>query len=232
MSTEKLNKLYFGMLKKHVKAHRQSSGGARVPASMRAGIKAKAMRGARSKHARMKMSSDITNIDTLAKLFKLPDAEKIMDLDMGSETYSYVHNEALKEGASEEQAEERAQKAEEEEQDERYKKWYDAIEAISDDLFGKHGLTLVPRKYKKKGVKRPFDFKIVPKTSWADAANKIRETINGVGVFGFDSLKDFLDSGPYTAREAVLGHIGWINDYPEVYGDYSPSHQYDRHMRY
>jgi hypothetical protein len=57
------------------------------------------------------------------------------------------------------------------------------------------------------------------------------EIVNGVGYFHFDNLKDFLDSGPYTPREAVLSHLHWLKDRAEVYGDVRPNLQYDRAVR-
>ena len=60
---------------------------------------------------------------------------------------------------------------------------------------------------------------------------KIRETINGVGDFHFSSLREFLDSGPYTARQAVLGHLRSIRSYPAVYGGSGAHQMYEQHWR-
>ncbi len=129
-------------------------------------------------------------------------------------------------------------KAEEEARDEVYGQWYDAVEHAASKLFEEHGLELQPAgKWhpstyaKTKAERRPYDLKIVPSTSWNDAANKIRETVNGVGTFHFNNLKEFLDSGPYSARQAVLSHLGWIRDYPAVYGSSSAHQMYDHHWR-
>lgn len=50
---------------------------------------------------------------------------------------------------------------------------------------------------------------------WEDAADKIRETINGVGYFTFYSLREFLESGPYTARQAALSHLHCVLPPPD-----------------
>jgi hypothetical protein len=72
---------------------------------------------------------------------------------------------------------------------------------------------------------------ISPRTSWNKSADKIRALINGVGMFYFASLGEFLRSGPYTAKEAVIGHIGLIKRYSDVYGETSPSRKMETMMR-
>lgn len=84
-----------------------------------------------------------------------------------------------------------------------------AILLVAGDLYRRHGLDLRPHG-------RERDLKIVPQATWEDAAEKIRQTMNGVGIFHFGSLGDFLRSGPYTARQAVLGHLRTITDWPLV----------------
>jgi hypothetical protein len=152
-------------------------------------------------------TSDKTNIDQLAKTFGLPDWDKIDE--MNQQTYWEMSRGA--------EGEEAQMEAEREAQDEIYGQWYDAVESTASKLFEEHGLELQPTG--KQGTeKRRYDFKIVPSNSWNDAADKIRETINGVGDFHFNNLREFLDSGPYTARQAVLSHLGYIKRYPAVYG--------------
>lgn len=168
------------------------------------------------------------DLNTLATLIgvETPD-EWGFELDF-SEAYSYAYKAAIADGATEEEAEEKAQQAEQEEQDEAWGKYADAVYEIAEDLLNKHGLTLVPLG---KGP-RPFEFKIEPEKSWEDAAAEIIKTINGVGSFEFASVREFLGSGPYTARQAVLGHLHWIKRYPDVYGDSSPRTRLDRALRY
>lgn len=100
-----------------------------------------------------------------------------------------------------------------------------AIENIAGDLLKEHGLKL---------VKSNSEYRIVALESWEDASDKIRMTINGVGYFHFNTVKEFMQSGPYTARESVLQHLGWIKDYWDVYG-YSKHHgqnRLEKAMRY
>jgi hypothetical protein len=124
-------------------------------------------------------------------------------------------------------------KAEQEAQEEVYRQWYDAVEATAEKLLGEHGLELLAMKHTRKVHQnyRPHVLKIIPSTSWSDAADKLRETINGVGDFHFGSLSEFLDSGPYTARQAVLSHLGYIKRYPAVYGGLGANQMYEMHWR-
>jgi hypothetical protein len=113
--------------------------------------------------------------------------------------------------------------------DEVYGQWYDAVERAASKLLEEHDLELQP--VNSKDTSRPYQLKIVPGTSWDSSANKLRETINGVGMFRFDNLKEFLSSGPYTARQAVLSHLSWIKSHPEVYGGQSARSLYDQGWR-
>jgi hypothetical protein len=163
--------------------------------------------------------SDKTTIAALATMFGLPDWDKIDDLNQD-------HYWEMARGAEGEEAQ---LEAEREAQDEVYAQWYDAVESTASKLFEEHGLELQPAAGK--NDKRPYELKIVPQKSWNDAADKVRETINGVGMFHFNNLREFLDSGPYTAREAVLGHLGAIKDYPAVYGGTGARQLYDNAWR-
>jgi hypothetical protein len=177
-----------------------------------------------------KQPADVRNIDQLAKLFGLPDWDEVdeRNVDYRFEAGSYAEREAREDGATEEEAEEAGLKAEQEAQDEVYRNWHSGVEAAAEDLFNAHGLALIGR-----GKAEPwyYEYKIAPERSWKDAAGKIMDTINGVGYFYFNSLREFLDSGPYTARQAVLEHLGYISDYPEVYGSSSARSIYERAWR-
>lgn len=162
-------------------------------------------------------SSDKITIDQLAKMFDLPDWDKIDEMNQ-------QHYWAMSRGADDEEAQ---QAAEEAAQTEVYNQWYDAVESAASKLFEAHGLELKPTG--KQGTPtRRYDFKIVPSKSWNDAADKIRETLNGVGTFHSNNLNEFLRSGPYTAREAVLSHLSQIKNYPAVYGSNSAHQMYER----
>lgn len=151
------------------------------------------------------VTGDKLNIDQIAKLFDLPDWNRI----------DYLNQQNYWEMARSAEGEDAQLAAEREAQNNVYGQWYDAVERAASKLFEEHGLELDPTG--KQGTKeRRYDFKIVPSKSWDDAANKLRETINGVGTFHFDNLREFLGSGPYTARQAVLAHLGYIKRYPAV----------------
>ena len=184
-------------------------------------------RAARSTHhATRKETSDKINIDQLAKLFDLPPYDDIEELnsdniyDAGQSAYDED------EDASETAREAAREKAEWHAQAEIYGQWYDAVKSVASQLFEEHGLELTPTG-KQGDDKRRYDFKIEPAKSWDEAANKIRETVNGVGYFHFNTLREFLDSGPYTARQAVLSHLEHIASYPAVYGSSSARSLYE-----
>ena len=168
----------------------------------------------------MKQLSDKTTIEELARTFDLPSWDRIDELNQ--EFYWQQSH-----GAEDEEAQ---LEAEREAQEEVFATWYDAVESAVSKLFEAHGLELkgVTRR---KGERRPFELKIIPTTSWTDAANKIRETINGVGSFYYRDLREFLSSGPYTPRQAVLSHLQWIKRYPDVYGTTSAHRLYENAWR-
>lgn len=183
-----------------------------------------------------KPTSSVVNIDDLAKLFELPTSEEIDEsVCQHGGAYGYAYKRATSDGESEEKAEELAQAAEQEEREEAYHKWYDAVEYVARSEFEEHGLQLTQAYKRIRGRKvdseRPYELRVIPVESWRDAAGKIMNTINGVGMFEFSSVKEFMDSGPYTAREAALQHTHWINRRAEVYGDASPRSKYDGRMR-
>lgn len=173
-------------------------------------------------------SGDIT-FDQLCKMFKVSDLETLMDNFYRNDScYSYYYKEAIDSDKTEEEAEEYARQQESNELDEYLTKYQRAVMVAVDKLFEEHGLFLKP--YKKEAG---FKFHILPIKTWNDAAEKLRQTINGVGYYHFNNLKECKDVQPYsTLRQFVIDHIGWIKDYPEVYGDYSVQNRVDRSMRY
>ena len=165
--------------------------------------------------------NDKINIDQLAKLFDLPDWDRIDERNQ-------QHYWEMARGAGDD--EDAQQEAEQEAQSEVYGQWYDAVESAASKLFEEHGLELDPTG--KQGTKkRRYDFKIVPSKSWNDAADKLRETINGVGDLHFDNLSEFLKAEASTARQAVLSHLGYIKRYPAVYGGLGANQLYEHAWR-
>lgn len=170
-----------------------------------------------------KKISDKININQLAELFKLPSWDRIDELN---QEFYWEQSK----GAPDEDA---AMDAERAAQDEVFAQWYDAVEHVAEKLFEEHGLELHGIAIKRKGAdnRRPYEFKIVPMNSWNDAADRIRETVNGVGYFHFNNLREFLSSGPYTAKQAALSHLAWIRDYPAVYGGPGAHQMYEAAWR-
>lgn len=169
--------------------------------------------------------SALLSLERLCKLFGLPDPA---DNESSGGTYAYCYREAVNDGKTESEAEEIAQAAEQDEQDEQDKKQLEAILRVSVDAFDTHDLTLATVD----SGKHRGDYRVTPRKTWRDAAERVRDTINGVGHFHFSSLRELRDSGPYTDREVVLLHLGYIPDRAEVYGTARARHSYDRAMRY
>jgi hypothetical protein len=167
--------------------------------------------------------TDKISIEDLAKLLGLPDWDKIDEMNQ----FYYMES---AQGAGDEDAQIEAERVA---QTEVFNKWYDAVESVAEKLLEQHGLGLLAMRHTRKVNRdyRPFYLKIIPSTSWSDAADKIRDTINGVGYFHFNNLREFLDSGPYTARQAVLTHLGYVKSYPAVYGTTSTHSLYEHAWR-
>ena len=167
--------------------------------------------------------SDKITIDQLAKLLGLPDWDSVDERNQH-------HYFEMSRGAEDEDAQiEAEQKA----QEEVYRQWYDAVEHVAENLFGEHGLEFLAMKHTRKVNQnyRPHVLKIIPSKSWDIAADKLRETINGVGDLHFDSLSEFLKAEASTARQAVLSHLGYIKRYPAVYGGLGANQMYDQAWR-
>jgi hypothetical protein len=119
----------------------------------------------------------------------------------------------------------------EEAQQNLYNSWHDGVMYVAEKLFGEHGLILVPTG---RGAKkdRPYFYKVMPEKSWQHAAGKIVNTINGVGMFRFDSVRDFVYvTSSKNVREAVLSHLRSIRDWPDVYGGRSASLLFESQLR-
>jgi len=162
------------------------------------------------------MATHKINIDELAEMFRLISWDKLDDYNVDY----YLESARGVEGEDEQN------KAQDEARDELFHKWYDAVLHVSEILFDRHELRLVPRK-----GNRPYEYVVLPKTTWRAAAEAIRNTINGVGYFHFNSVKEFCLSIPTSVRGVVIGHLHWIKDQPAVYGDTSAERLYENYSR-
>jgi hypothetical protein len=168
--------------------------------------------------------SDIFTADAIAKTFGIPSLEDVAEStwEYVADAGHYASNEALKEGGTEQEAEKAREKAEEVAGSAIYNTWKSSFEDALSSGFAEYAdLDIKPL------AKEEWRYKVSPKTSWERSAVKLIDIINGVGYFYFRDLKDFLRSGPYTARTAVLGHIHWIRSAPAVY-DASIARRYER----
>lgn len=159
---------------------------------------------------KMRQLRDVVTVDDLAKDIGVETLDKFADrVRAGSRAYDEVYASERAAGRSEVEAEMAAENVEASEMRTAMNRYAGAILLVAGDLYRRHGLDLLPHG-------RERDLRVVPQTSWEDAAERIRQTMNGVGIFHFGSLGDFLRSGPYTARQAVLGHLRTITDWPLV----------------
>jgi hypothetical protein len=140
----------------------------------------------------------------------------------------YAYKQATKDGEDEDKAEEARQEAEMEASDEISTAYIDAaIETIENQLTEHFALDLTEVKGRKNEGMR---FKIAPLRTWRESLGQIVETINGVGYYRFDSIREFLNSGPYTEREGVLTHLHYLSDYGRVYGDKSLQREFEDNL--
>jgi hypothetical protein len=189
----------------------------------------------------MKNSSPYLTIDDLCKLLGVDTPQKVLEDMMSFNHYDHVFSleleEAKRRGLTDEAAEEFAQNASDEyesnEVDQYLIRYEKVICDVSKELFGHHRLLLIL------DLKTPGRWKITPsllnrhnRPDWHAAAKEIISTINGVGYFGFNSVKELIDSGPYgSVRGAVLNHLGWISSYPEVYEGHKAKRMVEMRMR-
>jgi len=178
----------------------------------------------------MKRQNAIKPIVTLDRLCKdmgvetLDDFyERVIDNDY---TYSETYKWAIGEGKSEEEAEEIARKAEEASLSEASDKYMDAVVSVARELYEAHELIL------EEDPENCLQFNVIPENDWRSSLDHIRQTINGVGYFEFDSVDCLLESGPYTELSAVMQHLHWIIDWPRVYGNGTAKGMVKRSLRY
>jgi hypothetical protein len=175
------------------------------------------------------MRRHIVNVDEMAEALKLPSWDTLDEMNL---QYYWEAAKGADEGLEGEAAEEALHAAEDEARTELFQKWHSAVVAVYEKLLDEHQLQMAPRYTgKRRRSEYPFEWVVRPKTTWQAAANALRETVNGVGMFHFSTLREFLSSGPYTAREAALGHLHWMKDWFAVYGAGSASGAYESAMR-
>jgi hypothetical protein len=181
--------------------------------------------------------SNLITFDYLCKLLDVKTIDEHFDGPFESSNANYAYSQAIKEGETEEKAEEISNEIQMDEESEAWRKYRDAVESVAEQAFSEHGLTLLQLEGK---PHHGWAYRIVLITSrnpditndWSKVADHIRHTINGVGYFGFDSLKEFLDSGPYTPRQAVFSHLHWIKDWFAVYEGGTAKSSLDSKLRY
>lgn len=172
--------------------------------------------------------ASLWTMDDIAELFDLYTYDEIdeYNVDYIADVGMQAYDDAIDDDATDEEADDARNEAEMEASDEVFRFWHNGVMAAAEEAFDHVGLILDPVS----DDDYPWEFKLKPETSWKNAADGILDLINGVGIFYFGSLNEFLDSGPYTPKEAVLEHIGYLPRYYEIYGG-SASMAYERAWR-
>lgn len=157
------------------------------------------------------------NLDTLDMLIRvmgldLPTEEEVdeWNMDLYCEVMSEAKRQAITDGYTDDEAENKAEEAEAEVMKEQYDNYNKSVRNTLNYLLNFHGLNFVENK---------THMYLIAEKSWKDVAEKVRETINGMGPFYYESVKEFKDVGPYKSYcDAVSSHLHWLKHYPEVYG--------------
>ena len=145
-----------------------------------------------------------------------------LNLDYINAIGQAAYDAAIKEGADDVEADEDRLEAEEKEQNVLFLKYEGAVEEVARRLLRAHELDLTVLPRNKRGIR--------PLVSWDAATMKLMQTINGIGFYTYN-LEEFLDSGPYTARQAVESHWKVLRHAYKVYGDISPARGFERAFR-
>jgi hypothetical protein len=177
----------------------------------------------------MKNLSAYLTLDQICQIIGVRMPEEVFPEDYNLGYWEDAYKCAIEyEGKTEDEAYEFATKAEAEELSEQWSKYVGAVEGVATGLFAEYHLDLTEQTSKRKGTR----YLVSPQKSWRDSCKQMIETINGYGMFFFSDVSDFLRSGPYTAREAILGHLGWFKERHKIYGDYSPEYRIERRMNW
>ncbi len=172
--------------------------------------------------------------EKMAKLLGLPSWEDVDELNWGNfaDAGEYAYTEAFKEFSCEgdEVAQEKAEEARESGSTVAANEMYSSYESACDRAFEVylryHGMEFTAAEGE------AWMLEITPLESWEKSAACVRETIEGVGMFGYDSLEDFIGSSSCEdARDVVESHLHWLKRYGEVYGNDSPIRIYERSFR-
>lgn len=105
-------------------------------------------------------------------------------------------------------------------QDEHYSNWLKSVEAAWDKYLRYFYLVTEPVLIQRDGWQEK-GYRLTPEKdkTWKDVCQEIVETINGVGMFWFDSALDLLQTGPYKSyKEAASRHFHHMKHYGAVYG--------------
>jgi len=142
------------------------------------------------------------------------------NIDSFYEAYDYAYKEAVNDGQTDEKAEEAGDAARDDAEGEAFEEYRGKLIDAINCALEYAGLELLEEE---KGV-----YRLAPRETWREAAEKMAMLISGYGTFEYRSGKELKETGPYkTYCEAVMQHLHWAKHGPEVYGGRS----YDYMMR-
>lgn len=170
--------------------------------------------------------ADLLDIYEIAKKLGLPDYS---DFEENNNEYVWesgnaYHQQAIADGASEEEAEEKRYRGEEEAQKELFSNWSGAVMRAAEEIWGFHHLKID----KASAFVSDVDYYIEPVhgKTWYDVAAEIARTINGVGL-AHVPVEDYRRN----SRQWVMKHLGSMQVQPEVYGTASAERIYEQSFR-
>ena len=184
---------------------------------------------AKSTTSRSKVDASI-DLDKIAELLGVVKFDDLLtqNLDYIWDTWVQHAEENAGDGLDEEGLEAIRSDAEEEGAQYLLGKYHRALLNVAREVFEQHGLNLVPAKFVSKMEPTPMDYTVMPIESWVDAAKAIIETINGVGSFEYDNVKEFVHAtSSKTPAQAVMSHLHWMKDRAEVFGTMHPDREFD-----
>ncbi len=149
------------------------------------------------------------SLEDLAKMVKMQSPDQFWEDLSINFNLSEAENNFLSEGKSQEEAESLVLEMERDCLDKEYGNYVNELVSKSEILLQKYDLIISQEKGK---------YFISPRISWRNAASQVLELINGIGMFHFSSLSEFLGSGPYSPKESVMNHIHHLSSHNEVYG--------------
>lgn len=106
-----------------------------------------------------------------------------------------------------------------------YEAWSKAVHRVAFPLYEAHGLRL--------SEPQEGECTLSPVEGWEEALESLKQTINGLGPFYFESIEELIAEGAFpSVEDAVRSRLNWIKYWPKVHGGISASLQYQQELRF